>query len=105
MDLLAQKGINYTPITLAPVKPFVPVWKGQPEALINLTAISNKAKKAKADGNNNEDIAAYNLVWRCIKRSRPKIVELLQDPVLQDLVKTFGGQICITTEPTEEEKQ
>ena len=70
----------------------------QPQQLINVTRI---AAAARAPGASKEDQAAWAITWRCFKRNRPGVAELLQDPELRTIAEFFDADICIPVEPEE----
>ena len=76
----------------------------RPVPMLNLTSISGCAKKAKQNFDKASpdrkkalalDIHAWNLTWRCIKRSRPALAELLQDENVTAICKAFDAEIEI----------
>jgi len=47
----------------------------------------------KRTTNDRMDMVAWNLTWRCLKRSRPAMAKLLSDPNVIAFVKAFNAEI------------
>lgn len=70
--------------------------KEEPCQRLYLGRLIKRANYAKAlapekrTTNDNMDIAAWSLTWRCFKRSQPDLASLLQDPFVKDLMAAFN---------------
>ncbi len=50
---------------------------------------------SKRSTNDRMEIAAWNITWRCFKRTRPGLAKMLQDPDFKAFVKAFNADISI----------
>ncbi len=79
-------------VKMYPIHPSVRSGVVAREQMINLTALSKSARREKPRP---DDVAVYNLAWRCIKRNNPALAQLLEDPFLKELVCTFNAEIMV----------
>ncbi len=73
--------------------------------LLNISRIARRARSAQTKlkrfpGNVDllMEVHAWNLVWRCLKRSRPAMASLLQSEGLRNIVDEFDGEVFVQAE-------
>ena len=89
---------NYTPLPDISGIGFI---KATPKKQLNLSSLIRRARFAAAiplerrSTNDRIDMAVWNLTWRCLKRSRPSLAELIQDPFVKEMTEVFNAEIKI----------
>lgn len=89
---------SYTPLPDISGIGFISV---KPKKQLNLSSLIRRARYAESiphevrSTNERMDMVAWNLTWRCLKRSRPALAELIQDPFVKDMIKAFDAELKI----------
>lgn len=75
--------------------------KDKPVKMLNISTLVRRAHYAssldedKRKTNERMDIAAWNLTWRCLKRSNPALASLISDPNVKEIMGAFNGELKI----------
>lgn len=93
----------FVPYVPRHIKPFkaskaLPVDHRRQLSLSRLTRRARYASRLPEHKRNTADrmdIAAWNITWRCIKRSRPGFAALLQDPNVKCIIETFNAELML----------